>query len=71
LLLSIGGFNSNYRLLYGGEEADTIQRLLAAGGSVEWVRQAEAYHLEHIPRKYRKLALGNVKYREEYLTCRR
>jgi len=67
LLLAMGGFNGSYRLLYGGEEADTIQRVIAAGGSVGWVRRAEAYHLEHSPKSYRKRALGNVKYKQEHL----
>jgi glycosyltransferase involved in cell wall biosynthesis len=65
---SIGGFNSGYKMLYGGEEADFIQRARKlANAKVEWARDSVSYHLEHEPRTYRKLAKGNDKYRKEYL----
>jgi len=65
---AINGFNEGYKMLYGGEEADFIQRSRKiAGAKVEWAKDSESFHLEHEPRTYRKLAKGNDKYRKEYL----
>jgi GT2 family glycosyltransferase len=62
------GFNPEYHLKYGGEEADFIERATKAGACVAWARGSISYHLEHKARTYRKKSLGNVKYRQEYLT---
>lgn len=63
----VSGFNEEYHSLYGGEEADLIQRLRRAGGQPVWAYNSTAYHLAHPSRQYGKAALGNIKYRKEYL----
>lgn len=67
--LAIDGFNEEYRGLYGGEEADLIQRFRKAGGNVAWAYNSVAYHLAHSAKSYRASAAGNDKYRREYLLC--
>ncbi len=64
---SVGGFNEGYRGLYGGEESDLIQRLLKKGLHLAWAHRSKVYHLAHNAKEYRGPALGNVKYRMEYL----
>jgi GT2 family glycosyltransferase len=63
----VGGFNEDYHKLYGGEEADLIQRMRKMGGEPAWAYNSMAYHLAHPSRQYGKAALGNMKYRSEYL----
>lgn len=63
----IGGFNEEYRSLYGGEEADLIQRLKSVSVGPVWVYNSIAYHLSHPSRAYSKEAPGNQKYRREYM----
>lgn len=67
LFAKVNGFNEEYHSLYGGEEADLIQRLLKAGGTPAWAYNSTAYHLAHPSRQYGRVALGNEKYRKEYL----
>ena len=62
-----GGFNERYRQLYGGEESDLIQRMFKNGEMPAWAYNSTAYHLAHPQRAYGDMALGNVKYRMEYL----
>lgn len=64
---SVGGFNEDYRGLYGGEEADLIQRLMKQGCKLAWAYNSTALHLGHHARVYREGAKGNEKYRKEYL----
>lgn len=66
-LLEVGGFNEEYKGLYGGEEADLIQRLKRIGCNPTWVYNSVCYHLAHKSRIYGSEALGNRKYRKEYL----
>jgi hypothetical protein len=63
----VGGFNEDYHGLYGGEEADLIQRMMKKGARPAWVYNSTAYHLAHPSRQYGIAALGNIKYRKEYL----
>jgi GT2 family glycosyltransferase len=62
----VGGFNEGYAGLYGGEEADLIQRLRKSGVKVAWAEKSVAYHLAHPSKGYRGGAEGNRKYRMEY-----
>ena len=66
----VGGFDERYRLMYGGEEADLVQRLVRRGALPAWAYNSTAYHLAHPTRAYGEVALGNVKYKMEHLgTC--
>ena len=64
----VGGFNEEYRQLYGGEESDLMQRMRKRGCVPAWAYNSTAYHLAHKSRAYGSAALGNVKYRMEYMT---
>lgn len=66
-LSQVGGFNEEYKGLYGGEEADLIQRLRKIGCKPAWAYNSVCYHLAHKSRVYGAEALGNQKYRKEYL----
>jgi GT2 family glycosyltransferase len=67
LFHEVGGFNEDYRCLYGGEEADLIQRLIKVGARPAWAYNSTAYHLAHPKRAYASVPRGNLKYRLEYL----
>jgi len=64
---NVMGFNERYRLMYGGEETDLVQRLAKHGVTPAWAYNSTAYHLAHPPRAYGEAKLGNVKYRLEHL----
>lgn len=66
---AVKGFNEEYQGLYGGEEADLIQRLTGNGCSLAWAYSSIALHLGHNARSYRQGAKGNTKYRQEYMSC--
>lgn len=63
----VNGFNEEYRSLYGGEESDLMQRMMKRGCCPAWAYNSIAYHLAHKSRAYGTAALGNVKYRQEYM----
>jgi glycosyltransferase involved in cell wall biosynthesis len=63
----VRGFDERYRLMYGGEEADLVKRLVRRGALPAWAYNSTAYHLAHPPRAYGESALGNTKYRMEHL----
>lgn len=62
----VTGFNERYRLMYGGEEADLVRRLLECGVDPVWAYNSTAYHLAHPSRAYGQAKLGNVRYRLEH-----
>ena len=64
---AVGGFNEDYEAKYGGEESDLIQRMREAGSVPAWAYNSIAFHLAHPRRAYGVAALGNSKYRKEYL----
>jgi len=63
---ALGGFEESYRGMYGGEEADLIQRFRSRGGMVGWVYNSTAYHLGHKSRAYHSSQKGITKYRTEH-----
>lgn len=65
--LRLGGYNEEYRHLYGGEEADLICRIRKSDGGVVWAMGSVGYHLDHPSKGYRRNALGNQKFRREWL----
>ena len=62
----VGGLNEEYHRLYGGEEADLIQRLMKTGVEPAWAYNSLAYHLGHNQRAYVSSA-GNIKYNRDHL----
>lgn len=63
---AVNGFDDSYCQMYGGEEADLIQRLMKNGANPAWVYNSMAYHLSHPSRAYTKIPYGNMKYRAEH-----
>jgi glycosyltransferase involved in cell wall biosynthesis len=62
---TVGGFNSEYELKYGGEEPDFVEKCMKFGYPVSWVFGSVGYHLSHPRRLYSTRCLGVKKYREE------
>jgi hypothetical protein len=64
--MKVDGFCTDFKMNYGGEEADFIKRAFKKGGKCNWAHESKGYHLEHPPRIYSRKANGNKLYRAKH-----
>jgi len=60
----VNGYDVDFDKGYGAEDADLAERIIKAGGNIQWVNTSLGVHIDHDRRVYIQSRIGSKKYYE-------